>query len=315
MKLVTDQQAKRLIRKHIRTSAKSRLAVAFWGDGACEKLDLNADTVSVICNLSMGGTNPHEIVEMQRLGITVKQCDGLHAKVYLFDNGVLIGSSNASSNGLSFQDDEGPNWIEANVFSDDPDLIASASNWMAMLPTREITRNDIATAIEIWERRRATIAGTVNGGRSIVETMRDAPTTFDGKNVFVCFYSQEMNKEGEDGFAAIQERSGESIDAFQDWPALPATGILLCFKIGRRGGLRYDGCVMRQRNLPDIQLENSTLQLSLIVPDRPDLKIHSKDLADWRIIYQKIRNSEYWDEGDGSAVVNLGEVSRHFLPR
>jgi hypothetical protein len=319
MKFVTEQQAKRLIRQRIGTSNKSRLAVAFWGDGACKKLDLvgREDTVSVICNLRMGGTNPHEIQRLQSLGIPVSQCDGLHAKVYLFDDGVLIGSSNASSNGLSFQDDEGPSWIEANVFSDDPDLIASVSKWMSKLPTREITPPDIAFAIVQWERRRQAIAGTGIEGKSVVATMRRSPSAFDGQRIFVCFYSTEMDEEGEKGLAAAQKEfgdKGDKIDGFQDWPELPKRGILICFWVGSRGGISSDGCYRRQENPPDRILPHSTLQLLWEVSDRPDLKVRSTELQDWKEIYKNVRKSELWDVAESCAVVNLSDVARRFLP-
>jgi len=315
MKFVTEQQVKCLVRHRIGTSNSARLAVAFWGDGACEKLDLigREDTVSVICNLRMGGTNPHEIEKMQSLGIPVSQCDGLHAKVYLFDDGVLIGSSNASSNGLSFQDDEGPSWIEANVFSEDPDLIASVSKWMSKLPTREITPPDLALAKVQWKRRRQVIAGTGVEGRSIVATMRRSPTSFDGQGIFVCFYIDEMDKEGYKGLAAAKKEFGGKIDSFQDWPELPKTGTLICFWVGSRGGLTYDGCWRRQENPPDRILARSTLQLLWEVSDRPDLKVRLTDLPKWKEIYKNVRKSELWDEN--CAVVNLSEVARRFFQR
>jgi hypothetical protein len=79
------------------------MAVAFWGDGATKGLGLDkkrGEVATVICNLKSGGTNPNEIRELWKANINPLQCDKLHGKVYLFDDCVIIGSSNASSNGL-----------------------------------------------------------------------------------------------------------------------------------------------------------------------------------------------------------------------
>src|ERR1700680_1254899 len=103
-------------------SRNARMAVAFWGEGAIEHLGLlgKRSAVTIICNLRSGGTNPNEIRSVMAAGIHVSQCDTLHAKVYLFDNHVIIGSSNASANGLSFQGTEVSGWIEANVIFNEP---------------------------------------------------------------------------------------------------------------------------------------------------------------------------------------------------
>lgn len=315
MEFVTEDQAERLIRQHVKTSGRSRLAVAFWGDGACEKLDLagRKDTVSVVCNLRMGGTNPHEIQKMQKLGIQVAQCDGLHAKVYLFDDGVLIGSSNASSNGLSFQDGEAQQpWTEANVFSDDPGLVASVSEWWSKLSRDPIESADIDLAIKQWELRRGVIRCRTEDA-SIVEKMKRSRTAFDGQNIFACFYSNIMTRAGLKALNREKTKYGadEELDAFEDWEDLPDTGTLICFRVGPRNGLSYDGCCRRQKDPPDPLILNTTLQLVWKVSDRPDLKV-GPDMSEWRDILGKVQSSKFWNAKNRSAVINLNDIARWY---
>jgi phosphatidylserine/phosphatidylglycerophosphate/cardiolipin synthase-like enzyme len=114
----------------------------------------------------MGGTNPAEIRALMNAGVHVSQSDILHAKVYLFDNQVIIGSSNASANGLSLQGGETSGWIEANVFCDEAAFCQKASRWFAKLTTQIITEDDLKNAEEIWLRRRANIQVAIpKGGR------------------------------------------------------------------------------------------------------------------------------------------------------
>jgi phosphatidylserine/phosphatidylglycerophosphate/cardiolipin synthase-like enzyme len=101
MKFLDGAAATEEIKKLTVSSKNARLAVAFWGDGATAGLGLieKGKSATIICNLKSGGTNPQEIQKLLDNNISVKQCDTLHGKVYLFDDHVILGSSNASANG------------------------------------------------------------------------------------------------------------------------------------------------------------------------------------------------------------------------
>lgn len=96
------------VQEKIASGQGGTMAVAFWGANARKELGFDrrprdSKPVTIICNLEMGGTNPSEIKQLRRLrNVEVLQADRLHGKVYLFGSEVLIGSSNASANGLSF---------------------------------------------------------------------------------------------------------------------------------------------------------------------------------------------------------------------
>ena len=138
------------------------LAVAFWGKDAARDLGLerHADDraddrpTELICNLASGGTNPDEIKKLIDFGINVKQCDTLHGKVYVFDRCFVVGSSNASANGLALQGKEVSYWHEANILSDDREIREKLSDWIDALPTKEITKKDLAAAKIKFNRRR-----------------------------------------------------------------------------------------------------------------------------------------------------------------
>lgn len=94
-----------------------RCAVAFWGDGAAEALFLGRvpSGARLICDLSMGGTNP---TELRALGApwnkNLRHLPGLHAKVYLSNKGLIVASANASNNGIGFL--EVPGLVEVGTF-------------------------------------------------------------------------------------------------------------------------------------------------------------------------------------------------------
>jgi hypothetical protein len=114
MRFLNTKEALLEIRKQFETSSTADLAVAFWGKGAPEELGISKSQarLTVICNLSMGGTNPAVIRSLRTThgAPTVRQNDRLHAKVYLFAHAAVIGSSNASANGLALEGSELTHW-------------------------------------------------------------------------------------------------------------------------------------------------------------------------------------------------------------
>ena len=91
--------------------------VAFWGKGAPELFDDMNDErlrrVKVVCNLTAGGTNPSVIQELLKRKISVRHNSTLHSKVYWTDRGVIVGSANASANGLSLESAAQDGWLES----------------------------------------------------------------------------------------------------------------------------------------------------------------------------------------------------------
>jgi hypothetical protein len=129
-------------------------AVAFWGRGAATHLGLPraGQDLRILCNLSMGGTNPAEISSLMTDGAKVRQIDTLHAKVYIGDQEMLVTSANASNNGLGFEGLAQGNWIEAGAIGP---VQPQAVEWFDQLwsESREITRDDLRKAKIAWAHR------------------------------------------------------------------------------------------------------------------------------------------------------------------
>jgi len=125
-------------------------AVAFWGKGALKKLANRGNLSRLICNLQSGGTNPFEIEKIPK--DRIKQCDTLHAKVYVGKNRAVISSANVSSNGLGFEDVEQAHWIEAGVVLYET---SDALKWFDELweTSQEITDDDLKQAKINWKKR------------------------------------------------------------------------------------------------------------------------------------------------------------------
>jgi hypothetical protein len=138
-----------------------KCAVAFWGAGASKIFKPSKSTkMQVVCNLASGGTNPKEIIQIQKCyghRMSIKMHNNLHAKIYWTDIGAVIGSSNASSNGLGLESDEISGWDEACIVTDDPKIINEIRQWFdenIWPKTETIAESDLRKASIIWKERR-----------------------------------------------------------------------------------------------------------------------------------------------------------------
>ncbi len=107
-----------------------RCAVAFWGTGAEALLDqATGDQPRIICDVTLGGTSPNAL---RAIGAPdnarLRYLPSLHAKVYISDRGAIVGSANASKNGVGL--DGPPSLIESGVLvSPDNDTFGQAVIW------------------------------------------------------------------------------------------------------------------------------------------------------------------------------------------
>jgi hypothetical protein len=123
LSFLDEVQALKAIRELIHAAATAKLAVAFWGSGAVASLGLDRSGLDVeaICNLDSGACNPTEIEKLRQLRprTAVKSDPRLHGKVYWTPDAVVVGSSNASTNGLAIEIGLS-GWAEANILCEQP---------------------------------------------------------------------------------------------------------------------------------------------------------------------------------------------------
>ncbi|WP_375263373.1 phospholipase D family protein [Palleronia sp.] len=87
--------------KKILKGKNVRIASAFIGKGAQDEVEAGAQ---LVCDIGMGDTNPVALEALsEKLGKNnLRYTSCFHAKVYLSDQGCLVGSANLTSNGIGF---------------------------------------------------------------------------------------------------------------------------------------------------------------------------------------------------------------------
>ena len=129
MRLLIDGHILEAVQQLVNLDGELLAAVAFWGRGAGQQTGITgrAQPSKILCDLLSGSCNPAEIRRLQEYGVHVKYRPNLHAKVWLNGNEVVVGSANASMNGLGFET-AGPN-IEAAVHLRDKEIAGKVRKW------------------------------------------------------------------------------------------------------------------------------------------------------------------------------------------
>ena len=162
-----DDKIANAIKELIRESKTLKIAVAYWGKRAIDGLDLEElnknkelnkkKDVQILCDLKSGGSNPDEIKELQKIvgEDKIKHLDNLHAKIWIGDHAVIVGSSNASANGQGWEGRETKGLIEVNSRIDDAKFLKKSTEWFdeQWRKGKYIDEDMIKEAKENWKKR------------------------------------------------------------------------------------------------------------------------------------------------------------------
>lgn len=198
MKLLDEGKALIEIRSLFGEANEARIAVAFWGAGAVERLGLDRPGFSaqILCNLDSGACNPAELRRMSKLpGIMLRAHPALHAKVYWTPRAAVLGSSNASSNGLALEGDAAGAWAEANLLVNDTAMLAEMAAWFEKLFAAgyEIVDADIDRAELIWKARSKMAPTGKRLSGDLVTAYRDAPGHAVWKQVKLAYWKDPLS--------------------------------------------------------------------------------------------------------------------------
>ena len=300
----TDIQAQ--VRPLASGSGEVMAAVAYWGKGAAKQTGLaehkNPKAVRVICDLLSGACNPDEIETLAHLGFSVSTLDRLHAKVWIAGDNVIVGSANASHNGLPGDAEEAANAsIEAAVLSRDPRLARKLSAWFEQQWRTSSQLEDwhLDKARDMWSRRHRT------GGRGFTTPLTEQtqhPGSLDrfaGLRL-LAYLGEDPSREAEKHVAAKAglyftdeewQEFGKEIPWYEwptddpVWPHEPGT-VFADFACETKGGKFGFNGFWQIRDFPDIELEEVRLTL---LTKLPHCNGHFLSPEEQKVIAKRIR--------------------------
>ena len=138
------------------------IAVAFWGNGACDHLNLPDDLEQyrIACDARSGFCSPSTLAELQRRGALVVDVPYLHAKVYSASQAMVVASANSSGKALSV-DRLATFGLEAGILETDSSRLEAAREWLESLfaNRRALGAGDLNKIESLWKAQRASRPG------------------------------------------------------------------------------------------------------------------------------------------------------------
>ncbi|MBC7102912.1 MAG: phospholipase D family protein [Parvibaculum sp.] len=106
IRFVADKKIIDEVQSLIGRSSDVSAAVAYWGKNSVKETGITQrkkGSTRILCDLFSGACNPDEVLKLLKCGVEVKTLDGMHAKVWVNRDTAIVGSANASANGLGFE--------------------------------------------------------------------------------------------------------------------------------------------------------------------------------------------------------------------
>lgn len=225
MIFLDEYKALTKVREILEATDEATIVVAFWGKGAIDSLGLRKPwrSLKIVCNLDSGACNPYEIEELLQLGssVEVRSDLRLHGKVYLTGSGVVLGSSNASTNGLVVEGRAAFGWSEANIFSNENDLNSQILGWCneRFESAKNVTQLDIVAAQKLWKIRKDASDRTIASASDLIQAVRERPVDFTDSNIKVVRWGRKATDEAEEAHnSAIKaDHLLEGTDYYEGW--------------------------------------------------------------------------------------------------
>ena len=286
MRFLTGPEIHTQVQRFSRRSGEFLAAVAYWGDGATERTGLsekkNPKQVRIICDLLSGVCKPGEIKALMQRGICVRTLDRLHAKVWINGNDVILGSANASRNGLPGSDEDAAKAnIEAAFLSRESSLSQELTRWFEgqWRMATEIDDRILDLAEDLWTRRRHSAKRAFTP--TLVQKIRN-PDRFDrfSRLRLVAYLVESLSGEAEQFLHAEGRRHysddewqhfGDELPCYEwpltspEWKCRPGT-VLMDFTCDTEGGEFSFNGFWQVRDCPTVTLTQTRLTLLTKLP-------------------------------------------------
>ncbi len=305
------------VRELISEATTVRVAVAYWGKGSFERLDIknmSGKDITIVCDLMSGSCNPDEIEKIQEAlrDARVLRRDNLHAKVWLTDHGAIVGSSNMSANGLGFEGDELSGSVEANVYVDDAETLDATNEWFdndVMDGAKKITEDDVTEAKRRWDFHRSTRPKSFING-TLLEELRSNPASLANRKIYVWVgeYEQEAAWAQELIESEREERRNNRIDFWQQEtrPNVKHIHYVIDFGVNRNGNAKFRGICQMFSDTPVVKGEGGYITLYKTVRTIDRLTLGDKKT--W-----EDAATQAWDDTSEGRYKTIEEFAANFL--
>ena len=186
----------------------------------------------------------------------VRHSDELHAKVYRFASMAVVGSANASGNGLGFEGAEA-GWREASYVVESEQDLARIDAWFKArwAEAKKVTATDLEAADRNFQRNRSRRAAlSVEPGTDLIDLLRSRPELFVDRPIYLVCSTDGHSTSAKRYIAKRNAESDLNIDSYDNWKP-PTDAVLFDFTwyTYPKGSAKFEGLYRsRKDNKPKI---------------------------------------------------------------
>jgi len=297
----------------VREQNKLDIAVAFWGEGAIKELGLDQPgrKFRVLLDLSAGASNPDEVRALWMLAPkNVKVVERLHAKAYVTSTQALVGSANASANGLGWEGKEATSWHELGMLTDDRAVVRDTQKWFDDQWTlaEPVSESKLKKAAAEWEPRQRLRPKPVTDTAFILEAAIADPAAYRNRGMYVVVSIKNLDKEGARQRAAKMEETGKYVYCWQDWPNIPKEAKLISFELMKGKDFEKDGPAVYYTGEGKM-----TGDLNIVTPATLDDGMKVDRITTWRPALRRAKEAMKTEwRRDNGLCMDLGKFAAKF---
>lgn len=216
------------------------IAVAFWGNGAIKELRLNDPKrqVRILLDLASGGTNPRVVRDLLDVYPNrVRSVERLHAKTYIAETEMFVGSANASANGLGLEGTEATRWHELGLITDHRESITKAKMWFKdhwkKAQPIDVESDAFKKVEKAWKERQKHRPVQVDSQDSLIQAVIKHPEAFEGRSWYVMVDTEDMSKAAEKRIEKESKLQQRPVFGWEDF-RLPKHAHLISFYYGSK---------------------------------------------------------------------------------
>jgi hypothetical protein len=327
IKLLSEpRELRKEIARVVATGRPARAAVAFWGRDAANSLGISEELIKqrgleVICDLESGCCDPDMIRTLLKLGAKVRRLAKLHAKVYLGNGEIVVGSANASANGLGLEDAEINGSKEVCVVTNDNSVISQCQSWFlgTWEEANDITDGDLKKADAVWRMRRKHRPMDHHSGKSLLKTLQTDVTLFANREIYVRVDMEDVSKAG---LKTAEDQTGgdwTNHGVFEDWSDMPPDAEIIEFlwESKDKKEIKLDG-LFRSPNDPQSVQQRTKVGSFIVICERLNhisgcysVPSKGKDAEIWKNAARNFAESRIRPKN--GCFLPLDEFARQFL--
>ena len=148
---------------------KSFVAVAYFSKNAAAMLPLTKGSILVVDanknTVKAGQTCPNELLTLLRMGVKIFSFTGLHAKVFVLNNEVYVGSTNVSAHSA--------NYLEEAVFkTNDKGIVKKSIAFIKSLLIKQLNESELEQ-LQKWYKSPKFFSPKADDSKSIIQNSHD----------------------------------------------------------------------------------------------------------------------------------------------